>query len=104
MDCSSTRIDVTVRDARGPVEGVEVSIDCPQLLKPRGRSLFGKTDAGGRLEFREPATGRSVHDGCALIVGGKRFPMKSVSKAYSAHHCVHAVIERGDFAADLDAE
>ena len=90
--CSSTLIDATVTTASRPTEGVEISMDCPQVIKSNGRSLFGKTDANGRFEFREGAGGRWIHDGCDIVVGERRFPVKSVCVAYSANHCVHAVV------------
>jgi len=90
--CSGTLIDATVTNASQPAAGVEVSMDCPQVIKSGGPSLFGRTDANGRLEFREPAGGRWIHDGCDLVIGTRRIPVKSVCAEYSANHCVRAVV------------
>jgi hypothetical protein len=90
--CSSTLIDATVTNGARPAPGVEVSMDCPQVIKAGGPSLFGRTDANGRLEFREPAGGRWIHDGCELVIGTRRIPVKEVCAEYSANHCVRAVV------------
>jgi hypothetical protein len=90
--CSSTLIDATVTNGWKPAPGVEVAMDCPQVIKSGGPSVFGRTDANGRLEFREPGGGRWIHDGCDLVIGERRIPVKSVCAEYSANHCVHAVV------------
>lgn len=90
--CSGTVIDATVTNASRPAAGVEVAMDCPQVLKAGGPSAFGRTDESGRLEFREPAGGRWIHDGCDLVIGTRRIPVKQVCAEYSANHCVRAVV------------
>ena len=96
--CSSTFFDATVTNRSRPVAGVPVSMSCPQAIKAGGPSPLGKTDAGGRLELREPFGGRWIHDGCEIIVGEpghgeRRFPVKSVCAQYSANHCVRAIVK-----------
>ena len=92
VGCSGTVIDATVSSPSGPVEGADVAMDCPQVLKASGPSSFGRTDASGRLHFRESAGGRWIHDGCDLIVNGARYPVKSVCVEYSGDHCIHAIV------------
>jgi hypothetical protein len=55
-------------------------------------SVFGKTDENGRLEFREPAGGRWLHDGCDIIIGTRHIPVKDVCAEYSANHCMRVVV------------
>ncbi len=90
--CSGTVIEATVTNASQPAPGVEVAMDCPQVLKSGGPSVFGRTDAEGRLVYRESAGGRWIHDGCDLVIGTRRIPVKSVCAEYSGNHCIRAVV------------
>jgi len=91
--CSSTVVVATVRSDAAPAAGVDVAIDCPQVIKAGGPSLLGKTDANGHLELRESAGGRWFHDGCSFVIATRRVPVKSVCVSYEANHCVRAVID-----------
>ena len=97
--CTGTLIDATVTNGWKPAVGVEVAMDCPQIIKSGGPSVFGKTDDNGRLVFRESSGGRWIHDGCDLVIGTRRIPVKSVCEEYSANHCVRAV-----FTTDLTSD
>ena len=90
--CTGTLIDATVTNGWKPAGGVEVAMDCPQVIKSGGPSVFGKTDENGRLVYRESAGGRWIHDGCDLGIGTRRISVKSVCAEYSANHCVRAVV------------
>ncbi|MEJ7735397.1 MAG: hypothetical protein WKG00_40200 [Polyangiaceae bacterium] len=109
--CPSMHVNATVTAApspaaargserAGPAErlaGASVSMDCPQAFGGDGKSLLGRTDAGGELHFREPGPGRWIHDACDLVVEmpgfqERRLPVASVCKEYSGNHCIHAVV------------
>lgn len=91
--CSSTVVVATVRSGAQPAAGVVVAMECPQAIKAGGPSELGRTDEAGHLELREPAGGRWIHDGCELLVGSRRFPVKSVCQQYEGNHCIRAVID-----------
>jgi hypothetical protein len=92
VGCSSTLIDATVTKGWRPAVGVDVAMDCPQVIKSAGPSVFGRTDEDGRLAFREPAGGRWLHDGCDIVIGTRRIPVKEVCAEYSADHCMRVVV------------
>ena len=37
--------------------------------------------------------GRWIHDGCTILVGSQRFPVKSVCAEYEGNHCVRAIVD-----------
>jgi hypothetical protein len=98
---SATYVKATVAAADGPIPrtlaGASVSIECPQIIKATVPSLLGKTDARGYLDFREPAFGRWIHDGCDLLVEmpgykTRRLRVEDVCAEYAGNHCVRARI------------
>lgn len=80
-----------------PLAGASVAMMCPQVIKASGASIFGRTDARGELDFKEPVFGRWIHDGCEIIVERPgfeeaRFPVAQVCAEYEGNHCIRAVI------------
>lgn len=94
---SGMRVEAKVSSSGSPVPNATVSMDCPQAIKAGGPSALGTTDPTGMFVLREPAMGRWIHDGCALVVSKpgydtKRFGVENVCRAYEANHCTRAVV------------
>lgn len=108
LSACATRVQTTVQSsehasaATQPVARAKVSIFCPQVIKADSAYPIGETDDQGQLQFREPALGRWISDGCDIIVEKPGYQAKRVNVAdvcveHWATRCVRAVI-----AANLD--
>ena len=82
-----TRVEATVASAPSAcadggasqrLAGAKVSVLCPQIIKGDAPYEIGRTNEQGELEFKEPALGRWIHDGCDVIIEKDGYRAKHV--------------------------
>ena len=90
--CASTVLEANVSSGWKPAQGIDVALECPMSDGETKRRLLGKTDENGHYELAE-TTGRVLHETCDLVVGERRFAMKTICVEPGDVHCKRAVVE-----------
>lgn len=89
--CANTVLEANVSSGWKPAPGVDVAIECPVDGEAK-RRVLGKTDENGHYELAE-TTGRVLHEKCDIVVGERRFAIKTICVEPGDVHCKRAVIE-----------